>query len=191
MLKNLLRVCVLSCITALPVYASENYVIDKDHSFVLWHIDHLGFSTQSGKWYVNGTLELDKQKPQNSKVQVSIDIANMDTGNPELDKHLQAAEFFDTAHFPKATFESNKVVPVGKDKAKVTGILTLHGISKPVTLQVKFNKEGKNPIYDRQTVGFSATGDIKRSDFGMKTLLPALGDTVHLDISAEAYQPKA
>jgi len=180
---------VLSIGAVLPLQAAEKLILDDEHSYVLWRIEHLGFSTQSGKWYVKGFVFLDKDKPQDSKVDVSIDMANIVTGLPELDKHLKSAQFFDVAKYPTATFVSNKVDVINDTSAKVEGLLTLHGVSKPVTLDVNMNKIGKNPINDRMTVGFTASTKIKRSDFGMNTLLPKLGDEVTIEIGAEAYQP--
>ena len=168
----------------------ETFILDNQHTYVLWTIKHLGFSTQAGKWYANGTLVLDKEHPDQSKVSVTINVANVVTGLPELDKHLKGPLFFDTAKYPKATFASNKVQVSSDTTAKVDGILTLHGVSKPVTLDVTFNKEGINPISNKETVGFTATATIKRSDFGMTTLLPQLGDEVTLQIGAEAYLDK-
>jgi len=166
--------------------AAETFTLDPNHSYVLYHINHLGFSTQTGKWPAEGTLILDKQKPQLSKVTVTIPIAGMVTGNNELNEHLQGKNFFDIAHYPVATFTSTKITLQGKDAAKVQGTLTLHGVSKPVTLDVKFTKEGVNPITNKPTVGFSGKTKLKRSDFGITTLVPSLGDEVTLDIQVEA-----
>lgn len=169
---------------------TEVFTLDNTHTYVAWTIKHLGFSTQTGKWYASGQLVLDKDHMEKSKVNVTINMADLVTGLPELDKHLKAKLFFDVEQFPKATFVSNKVIVDGKNKAKVEGVLTLHGVSKPVVLNVTFNKEAMNPINNKMTVGFSATATIKRSDFGMSSLLPALGDDVNLFIEAEAYQDK-
>lgn len=174
---------------SLPLQAEAiNLELDPQHSYLIWHIEHLGFSSQSGKWYVNGTLSLDKDKPENSKVNVTVKIAGLVTGIPELDKHLMSPLFFDVAKFPTATFDSDKVEVLSKTKAKVSGTLTLHGVSKPVILDVTFNKAGKNPITNKDTVGFSASTNIKRSDFGIKTLIPEIGDEVKIDIGAEAFK---
>ena len=100
------------------VFAAETLTIDPQHSYILWHIKHFNFSTQSGKWYVEGTLVLDKEKPQNSKVNVTIPIANMVTGIAELDKHLKGKLFFEVKQFPIATFVSDKVVVTGKKTTK-------------------------------------------------------------------------
>lgn len=195
MIKQLMRLVMIPIILStapLTLYAAaEKFTIDDKHSYVQWHINHLGFSTQSGKWFVTGNVVLDKEKPELSKVDISIDIATIITGIPELDKHLKEPLFFDVAKFPKATFVSDKVDVLTNNTAKVRGMLTLRGVSKPITLMVTLNKEGKNPLSDLLSVGFNATTTLKRSDFGMNALLPSLGDEVNIDISAEAYQPKA
>lgn len=195
MIKQFMRLVIVPIILVTAPLASqaaaEHFTIDDKHSYVQWHINHLGFSNQSGKWFVTGSVVLDKEKPELSKVDISIDMASIITGIPELDTHLKAPQFFDVAKFPKATFVSNKVDVLTSNTAKVQGLLTLRGVSKPVTLMVTLNKEGKNPISDKYSVGFNATTKLKRSDFGMNALLPSLGDEVDIQISAEAYQPKA
>lgn len=170
--------------------APETFILDNQHSYVLWTIKHLGFSTQAGKWYVNGQVILDKEHPDQSKVNATIKIADLVTGLPELDKHLKSKLFLDNDKFPKATFVSDKVQVLSENSAKVEGMLTLHGVTKPVTLDVTLNKAGVNPISNKNAVGFSASTIIKRSDFGMNTLLPDLGDEVAIQIGAEAYQDK-
>lgn len=179
-------ICGLLFYFAIPAHAADTLTLDPDHTYVLWHISHFGFSSQSGKWYAEGSLVIDKDKPQNSKVTATIKMANIITGIPELDSHLKGKLFFDVAQYPTATFVSNKVDVTGKTTANVQGILTLHGVAKPITLKVKLTKVGKSPITDKMTAGFSATTKIKRSDFGINTLLPGLSDDVTLDIEAEA-----
>lgn len=176
------------CLTAATA-APQVYTLDPSHTYVLWRINHFGFSTQAGKWYATGTLTLDKEKPENSKVEATIDIKNMITGLPELDKHLSGMLFFNTSKYPKATFVSDKVVMTGKDTAKVFGKLTLRGETQPVTLDVKLNNTGVSPVSNKESAGFSATADIKRSAFGIKTAAPGLSDDVKLYIDAEAFLP--
>lgn len=182
---------ILFFIASSPINAApETFNLDNKHTYVLWSIDHLGFSTQYGKWYASGTLILDQDNPSQSKVDVKINMDDLNTGVPELDKHLKSKLFFDTEHFPIATFISSKVTPTGKDTAMVDGTLTLHGVSKPVVLQVTLNKSGMNPISNKMSAGFTATTSIKRSDFGINAFLPALSDTVNIKIGAEAYLDK-
>lgn len=193
MIRNL-RYCLATVLVMISVtfsaYASETFTIDPHHSYVLWNIKHMGFSTQSGKWFVTGSVSLDKEKPQNSKVDVNIDVAKIVTGIPELDEHLKGKMFFDVEAFPKATFVSDKVEVLSDTSAKVHGMLNLHGVKKPIILNVTLNKVGINPVNEQMTVGFTANTEIKRSDFGMKAFLPGLGDEIPISINVEANQPK-
>ncbi len=168
--------------------AVEKYVFDSGHTYVLWHVSHFDFSNPSGKWLAEGTLMLDEVQPRNSKVNVTVHVANIITGIPELDDHLKGKLFFNVAEFPTATFVSDKVDVTSKKTAKLHGILTVRGVSHPITLDVTLNKIGLNPITNKKTVGFSASGNLKRSDFDITTLLPGVGDEVKINIEAEAYQ---
>jgi polyisoprenoid-binding protein YceI len=163
----------------------ETYTLDAGHTYVMWHINHFGFSNPSGKWMANGTLILDEAHPDKSKVDVTIKMDTVDTGVPKLDEHLKSKAFFEVDKYPTATFVSDKITLNGKHEAKVHGMLTMHGVTKPVTLDVTLNKIGVNPITTKETAGFTAKAKIKRSDFDMTTLLPGLGDDVKLDIEAE------
>lgn len=171
---------------ACPIFAANTYTLDNGHSYVLWRINHFGFSNPSGKWMADGTLILDENNPENSKVNVTIHVANVDTGIPKLNEHLKTADFFDVKKFPTATFVSEKITVIGKDKAKIQGMLTVHGVSKPITLDVKLNKLAMSPITNKQTAGFSATATLLRSDYGINKYLPGLGDKVSIDIEVEA-----
>lgn len=167
-------------------YALDKYTLDDSHSYVSWRISHFGYSSPQGKWYAQGVLELDDKKPQDSKANITINVANIVTGIPKFDDHLKSEDFFDVAKYPTATFVSDKVTLTGKDTADVQGMLTLHGVTKPVTLTVKLNKAAVSPMTNKMTAGFSATAKIKRSDFGMSTYLPGVGDDVDLSIEVEA-----
>ncbi|STX28114.1 polyprenyl-pyrophosphate binding protein [Legionella beliardensis] len=186
-LNRLFLVLLISLVT-FSSYAAEKWILDNQHTYVLWTIKHLNFSYQTGKWFANGEIIFDPNNPQNSKVTASIQVADVVTGIPELDKHLREKLFFDTAKYPTATFSSNRVEMLSKNTAKVHGTLTLRGVTKPVTLDVMLNNIGKHPMKERMTAGFSATTTIKRSDFGMTNLQEALGDDVKIEIGAEAYQ---
>lgn len=175
-------------LATVPTFAAEKWILDNQHTYVLWTIKHLGFSYQTGKWFANGEIILDPTHPQNSKVTANIQIADVITGIPELDKHLREKPFFDTVNYPTATFSSNKIDILGKNSAKVQGTLTFHGVTKPITLDVVLNKIGKHPMKNRMTAGFSATTTIKRSDFGMTNLQNVLGDEIKIEMGVEAYQ---
>ena len=166
--------------------AADIYTIDPNHTSVVWTINHFDFSHPWGKFaLISGSLTLDDQAPQNSKVSVTIPVSSLFTGIDKLDEHLKSKDFFDAATYPTATFVSSKVTPTGKDTATVDGTLTMHGVAKPETLSVTLNKIGEN-MFKKKTAGFSATATVKRSDFGITTYLPGLGDEVKLFIESEA-----
>ncbi len=182
------KTCALLLVLSSQVYAADSYTIDPNHSYVQYDISHFGFSQQSGKWFANGSLEFDKNHPQNSKTNVTIKIADIDTGNPELNKHLKSNLFFDVSKYPEATFVSDKIEAKGNKISKLHGTLTLHGVSKPVILNVKMNGMGINPVTNKETVGFSGQTQLKRSEFGINGFLPKIGDDVKLKIEVEAYK---
>jgi polyisoprenoid-binding protein YceI len=171
---------------ATPALAADTYKLDPMHTAIVFHVNHFGFSSPSGKFMnVDGSVMLDQKNPAASKVNVTIPIATIATDVAKLDEHLKSKDFFDAATYPTATFVSTKVDVTGKDTAIVHGTLTLHGISKPVDLNVRLNKIGEN-IMKKPTAGFSAVAVIKRSDFGITLYAPALSDEVQLDIESEA-----
>ena len=177
---------------AWPVFAAaETFIIDPSHSYVQWSVSHFGFSNVSGKWYVNGTLALDEAKPKYSNVNITIKIGDLVTGIPKLDEHLKSDDFFNSAKFPTATFISDKIDVTGSNTAKVHGTLTVHGVSKPIVLDVKLNKLGVSPISNKKTAGFTATAKLKRSDFGVDAYLPGISDDVKINIETEAAADKA
>lgn len=185
-LRRLTLACSALLAFSSPARAAETYTLDPSHTQVVWNISHFGFSNPSGKFAsIEGTLTLDEAKPENSSVEAVIKITNLATGLEKLNEHLLAPKFFDAAKFPEATFKSTKVDVTAKDKATVTGDLTLHGVTRPVTLDVTLNKIGEN-MMKKKTAGFSATATLKRSDFGMTEYLPNLGDEVKIGIETEA-----
>lgn len=168
--------------------AVETLTLDPQHTYVLWRIKHMGFSTQAGKWYATGTLIGDQEHPEKSKVTATIQVAEMITGIPDLDKHLKGKDFFDVETYPTATFVSNKIIRTGKDTGKIIGTLTVHGKAFPVTLNAKLNGIGPHPMNGKMMAGFSATTTLKRSDFGLTKFIPMLGDEVQIDVEVEAVK---
>lgn len=161
------------------------YAVEPNHTRVLFSLSHLGFTTYYGDFTgVSGTLTLDPAKPKASSLDISIPVGSISTTNAKLDDELKGDKWFDVAKYPAMTFKSTKVTPTGPGSAKVVGDLTLHGVTKPVTLDVKFNAGGANPMSKKYTVGFEVSGTLKRSDFGVSAYVPMLGDDVKLIISA-------
>ncbi len=191
MINKFKRIILLSAVSVSSFVgvakAAENYVLDPTHTNIVWHANHFGFSTPSGKFAkVEGTLSLDENKPENSAVKVTISTASISTGFDKFDEHLKSKDFFNIEKFPNATFESEKVEVLDKNNAKVSGKLTILGVSKPVTLDVRLNQIGNHPFSKKKTAGFSATTAIKRSDFGMTYGIPGVSDEVKISIETEA-----
>lgn len=161
------------------------YGVEPSHTRVLFSISHMGFTTWYGEFTkVSGSLDLNPKSVGKSTLEIHIPVDSISTSNAKLDGELKDAPFFDAAQFPEIVFKADQVVETGNAAAKVTGNLTLHGVTKPVTLDVKFNGAGTNVLDKKYTAGFEVSGEIKRSDFGMKTDLPLVGDDVDLIISA-------
>ncbi|GJD54671.1 YceI family protein [Methylobacterium dankookense] len=160
------------------------YAVDPGHTQVGWRVSHMGFSNYAGGFSeVSGTLDLQPKNPAAAKLSIRIPVASVATTNAKLTDELKSAQWLDAGQYPEMTFVSTKVAPAGKDKATVTGDLTLHGVTKPVTLDVTLVGAGVNPLNKKVTVGFEATGVLKRSEFGVKTYLPLIGDALHLTIA--------
>jgi len=165
------------------------YQVEPSHTRVLFAVSHMGFTTWYGDFTgVSGSLTLDSAKLADASFDITIPANSVSTTNTKLDGELNSPEWFDTAKYPTIEFKSEKVVRTGKDTALVTGELTFHGVTKPETLKVSFNASGINPLSKQYTIGFNASGEIKRSDFNQKTYVPLIGDDVTLTISAAFVQ---
>ena len=161
------------------------YNIEPEHSRITFGVSHMGFTNYYGEFRnASGMLTLDPKKPDSSSVDVKIPTGSVMVPNAKLKEELDGDQWLDAAKYPDITFKSTKVAKTGADTAKVTGEFTLHGVTKPLTLNVKFNGAGTNPLDKNYTSGFEATGMIKRSDFGVKTYVPLIGDDVDIMISA-------
>ena len=165
------------------------YQVEPSHTRVLFAVSHMGFTTWYGDFTgVSGSLTLDSAKLADASFDITIPANSVSTTNTKLDGELNSPEWFDTAKYPTIEFKSEKVVRTGKNTALVTGELTFHGVTKPETLKVSFNASGINPLSKQYTIGFNASGEIKRSDFNQKTYVPLIGDDVTLTISAAFVQ---
>lgn len=168
------------------------YTLETSHARVVFATSHMGFSTWYGDFSgATGTLTLDPKNPAASKLSVSIPVASVTTTNAKVDEELKSAQWFDAAAYPTITFTSTKVTVTAPGEAKVEGDLTFHGVTKPVTLDARFKASGTNPLSKAYTVGFEVKGALKRSDFGVKTYVPLIGDDVELTISAPFEKAKA
>ncbi len=178
--------------TATTATTAATYTIDPSHSGAGFRIRHLMIAYIRGGFSgVTGDVVFDPANPANSKVNASIDANTLLTHDPKRDAHVKGADFLDTAQYPSITFVSTKVTPDGKDQWKVAGDLTMHGVTKPVTLEVETSPaEAKDPWGNLRS-GASATATIKRSDFGLTFNAPLetggvmLSDDLHIHLDIE------
>lgn len=161
------------------------FAVEPAHTRIQFAVDHFGFSTWYGDFTgASGSLTLDPANVAAAKVDISIPTASVSTTNTVLDGELKSADWFDAAKYPVIRFVSTKVVQTAPNKADITGDLTFHGVTKPVTLSATFVGSGDNPLSKKYTVGFNAAATLNRSDYGVKTYVPMVGDETTLRISA-------
>jgi polyisoprenoid-binding protein YceI len=173
------------------LYATT-YTLEANHTEGTIRWNHLDFSYPTAQFSrVEGTLEFDQADPRKSSVMVTIPLANLSSGVPDLDEDLRSASFFDLAKYPTATFKSTRVETTAMpNRLKVTGDLSLRGVVRPVTLDVTINKVGTNPRLHLPAVGFDATTAIKRSDFGLGKFVPQVSDEITIHITCQADEAK-
>lgn len=165
---------------------SGEYAPDPKHRYITFSYLHQGFSRPMVRWRSwDGTLNWDAENPENSSVSVTIDASSVDSGVDEFDGHLRGERFFDTANHPEITFTSTSVSRTGDATGTITGDLTIKGNTKPVTLDVTFNKSAYSERGNEYKIGFSGTATVKRSDFGVDFLAPAVSDEVDIVIETE------
>jgi polyisoprenoid-binding protein YceI len=162
------------------------YKLDPNHGKITWSISHFGVSTYIGQFaHVEAVLKIDPKAVGATSLDATIDTNSVGTLNPELDAQLKSKTFLDVASFPTATFRATKVTQTGEKTADIAGDLTLHGVTRPVTVHATFTLGGPNPIDKKYELGFAGSAEIQRSEFGIKTYLPNLGDKVTLTLEAE------
>lgn len=171
--------------------APVTYKLDPHHTMVLFSWNHFGYSNPTANFGLGeGTLVFDEQHPAKSSVEVTLPLADLDTHVPALDEHLKKPDFLDAGQYPVVTFKSTEVQPLGGDKFKVTGNLTVHGVTRPVVLDATLNKVGPHPMTKAPSIGFDATASIKRSDFGVGAYVPNVSDEIAVRITTEGSVPK-
>jgi polyisoprenoid-binding protein YceI len=191
MFKRTFLVIALGLVSTAAFAKAVPYDIDGNHTQVQFTYNHFGFSDITDRFMqVTGEFNFDPADPTKSSISVNIPIDGVSTGVPKLDEHLKSPDFFDAAKFPTAMFKSNKVETAGPGKLKVSGDLTIHGVTKPAVLDVTVNKIGDNPMSKVASAGFDASVTLLRSDFGMSNYVPAVSDQVKLQITMEAHQAK-
>lgn len=175
--------------------APESYAMDPPHSIPQFALDYVGFTTIHGRFdRISGKFTIDRSAKTGS-VEFVIDAASVTTGDTERgnrprtrDEHLRTADFFNVAEFPRLTYKGSAVRFVGDAPAEIEGQLTILGVTKPVTLKVERWKCGVHPFSKKEACGADASAKLKRSDFGMKYGIPALGDEVALQIRVLGFK---
>lgn len=172
----------------------KEYTLDKPHTQILFFVDHMGVSKSSGEFLdYSGKFTFDPENVKNpdAKVDVTIKTDSLDLGDAKWDEHTKSKDLLNVAQFPEMKFASTGVEFTGDKTAKLTGDLTLMGVTKPVTLAVTYNACGVHAMSKAPICGFSATGSFKRSEFGLTYGIPMVGDDVELRIEVEAAQQAA
>lgn len=162
------------------------YALDQKHASLLFKVNHLGYSTYVGRFEkLDATLDFDAADVSAAHVEANIGVASLDVANDEFAQTLTGANWFDAAAFPEAVFRSTSVEKTGETTGRMTGDLTLHGVTAPVTLDVNFNGGAQDLLRGGYVVGFSATGNFSRKAFGVDRFASIVGDDVEIDIEAE------
>ncbi len=161
------------------------YEIDPYHTQVIFVVVHLGFTNFYGNFSgASGSLTYAPAAPGAMAVSVSVPVSSVSTSVPKLDAILKGSDWLDAARFPAMAFKSTSVTQTGPKTADVAGLLTLHGVTKPLTLHATFIGAGVNLLTHKQTVGFQLSGALKRSDFGVDRFVPLVSDEVSIMIAA-------
>lgn len=168
------------------------YHLERTHAYIVFSYVHQGYSKPMLRWRDwDSKLNWDAETPENSSVTVAIKTKAIDTGVDIFDDHLRAEKWLNVAAFPEATFQSSSITKLSNGHGKMSGDLTLKGITKPVTLDVKFNKAGEGRAPGTHKIGFSATGRLMRSDWDLGAYVPAVSDEVDLNIEVEYIKKSA
>lgn len=171
---------------------SGSYKADQGHRYITFFYDHQGFSEPFVRWRSwDADLDWNAEDPEKSSVSVVIDATSIDTGVDVFDGHLRGERFFNVETHPTITFDSTELVRTGPATGKMTGDLSIKGITKPVTLDVTFKKAAFNQRANGAKIGFSARGSLLRSEFDLGLAVPIVGDEVSIIIEVEFDEEKA
>ncbi|MFM7067136.1 MAG: YceI family protein [Gammaproteobacteria bacterium] len=169
--------------------APVTYAFDTVHSRVTFHVSHLGFSHSLGQLFIApGTFVFDTADWSKGRVTATMPADSLTFGDAKWDAHVKSADFLDAARFPNVTFTATEVKQTGESTGTLSGDLTVHGVTRPVTLQLRLNAATSHPLRKVPAIGFTARGLIKRSDFGVAAYVPMVGDELEVRIEVEALQ---
>ena len=188
MLKKSLLAVALAFASSGAFAAAETYVMDNNHTQVEFSWNHFGFSNPVANFdNIEGSINYDADDITKSSVEVTIATSSINSHVKDFNEHLASADFFDVAKYPSSTFKSTSVKKGAADnKLLVSGDLTIHGVTKPVTIDATLNRAAPHPMSKQPTVGFDGVLFIKRSDFGIGKYVPNVSDEVRIRITTEA-----
>ncbi|MFM6905272.1 MAG: YceI family protein [Acinetobacter sp.] len=190
-LKTLGLGLAITLASSVTLAAPVDYKIDPTHTATVFSWNHFGFSTPSANFTnIQGVIKVDNEKPANSSVEVTIPLSSVNTNVAALDKEFQEEAWFNAAKYPNITFKSTKVETKDKKHFKITGNLTVKGVTKPVVLNAILNKQGEHPMAKVPAIGFNATTSFDRSAFGIGNYVPNVGDKITVNITTEATAAK-
>lgn len=177
------------CVVSISVLQAQTWSLDKSHSKLNFTIVHLGISEQEGN-FKNFSLKLTATKEDFSDavIELTADVASIDTDNSSRDEHLRGANYFNAAAFPSLTFKSKSFTKITGNKYKLTGDLTIKGITKTIDLEVTYIGSTTNPKTQKRIAGFKITGVINRIDFGVGTSSASLADEVTITANVEVIK---
>ncbi len=171
-----------------PLMAADSYEVDASHTGLGFTIDHLGFSNFQGRFNeISGSGTWDNDDPSANSITLNIKASSVDTANEKRDKHLRSPDFFDSNQFPMITFESSSFKSLGGADYEVTGSLSMHGVTKEITIPLTKVGEGDNP-WGQHVIGFDTRFSINRMDYGINYMPDGLGKEVKLHLSLEAVR---
>ena len=179
--------------TEIAELRSGQYTVDKDHAALLFKVNHLGFSTFSGRFAdFDASLDFNPVNIETSCLEVVVNMSSLDVNLPEFEEELLGSSWFDAQAFPQAVFRTTSFVERNENSFTFLGELTMHGVTAPVTLNVNFHGGGRNVLTRSYTLGFSANAKFLRSDFGVDRFTNfGVGDEVELEIHTEFKEGEA
>lgn len=181
-------VAALAAVSASGAFAADTYMIEPNHTYPSFEADHLGISVWRGKFNKSsGTITLDRAA-KTGTLDITIDMNSIDFGHDKMNEHAKAPDIFDVAKYPSATYKAKSIRFDGDTPAAVDGELTLHGVTKPVSLTINKFKCIDHPMLKREVCGADVSGQFKRSDFGISFGLPRFSPEVKLAIQVEAVK---
>lgn len=187
-MKKMIIALALTMGQVAPALATDSYTIDPNHTFPVFEVNHLGFTTQRGRFdKTSGKVTLDMAAKKGS-VELNIDTTSLDMGFAKWNEHMSADGFFNVAKYPSMSFKSTKLIFEGDKVVAADGEFTLLGVTKPLRLTVNAFRCGENPIIKKQMCGADVSATIKRSDFGMTKYVPAVSDDIKISSPVEAYK---